>query len=209
MKYKNTSIFYTLLFISYGFHGNFHFSGEKFPNIEYNEEEHKTWEVVFNKLKEFHLSHACVEYQQKFKQMELEGLLEPNRIPKLHLINKYLRRKNFYKVSKNFSINLYLINVSFNAVDLILTFKKFHFKQCQVFQISPRNCRKWIAYDLTNNIWNLEFFEKYYLHLRPSHFLLTVKALINRSSKFYHSTLLISPYNFHNKKYWNSQKFKL
>ncbi|VBB32496.1 unnamed protein product, partial [Acanthocheilonema viteae] len=67
--------------------------GDKLPDIEYSPEEHKTWEVVFNKLKSLHSSHTCMEYQQNFKQMELEGLLEPTRIPKLSLVNKYLQRK--------------------------------------------------------------------------------------------------------------------
>ncbi|CAG9539128.1 unnamed protein product [Cercopithifilaria johnstoni] len=67
--------------------------GEKLPDIEYNVEEHKTWETVFNKLKSLHHSHACMEYQKNFKQMELEGILEPTRIPKLSLINRYLQRK--------------------------------------------------------------------------------------------------------------------
>uniref|UniRef100_A0AAF5PX54 Biopterin-dependent aromatic amino acid hydroxylase family profile domain-containing protein n=1 Tax=Wuchereria bancrofti TaxID=6293 RepID=A0AAF5PX54_WUCBA len=67
--------------------------GEKLPEIEYSSEEHKTWEVVFNKLKSLHSSYTCIEYQQNFRQMELEGLLEPTRIPKLSLINKYLQRK--------------------------------------------------------------------------------------------------------------------
>ncbi|VBB34063.1 unnamed protein product [Acanthocheilonema viteae] len=74
--------------------------GDKLPDIEYSPEEHKTWEVVFNKLKSLHSSHTCMEYQQNFKQMELEGLLEPTRIPKLSLVNKYLQRK-ICKVSQN------------------------------------------------------------------------------------------------------------
>lgn len=82
------------------FQANFHFSGEKLPDIEYSPEEHKTWEAVFNKLKSLHPTHTCVEYQQNFRQMELEGLLEPTRIPKLSLINKYLQRK-ICKFSKN------------------------------------------------------------------------------------------------------------
>ncbi|MCP9262282.1 Tyrosine 3-monooxygenase [Dirofilaria immitis] len=66
--------------------------GENLPDIEYSPEEHKTWEIVFSKLKSLHQSHTCFEYQQNFRQMELEGLLEPSRIPKLSLINKYLKR---------------------------------------------------------------------------------------------------------------------
>uniref|UniRef100_A0A1I8ERY8 BH4_AAA_HYDROXYL_2 domain-containing protein n=1 Tax=Wuchereria bancrofti TaxID=6293 RepID=A0A1I8ERY8_WUCBA len=72
--------------------------GEKLPEIEYSSEEHKTWEVVFNKLKSLHSSYTCIEYQQNFRQMELEGLLEPTRIPKLSLINKYLQQKQILTV---------------------------------------------------------------------------------------------------------------
>ncbi|VDP21253.1 unnamed protein product, partial [Onchocerca flexuosa] len=68
-------------------------AGDNLPNIEYSPEEHKTWETVFKKLKSLHHSHTCFEYQQNFQQMELEGLLEPTRIPKLSLINKYLQRR--------------------------------------------------------------------------------------------------------------------
>ncbi|EFO26336.1 tryptophan hydroxylase 1 [Loa loa] len=72
--------------------------GEKLPDIEYTPEEHKTWEVVFNKLKSLHPSHTCVEYQQNFRQMELEGLLESTRIPKLSLIDRYLQSRTGFKL---------------------------------------------------------------------------------------------------------------
>ncbi|VDM98072.1 unnamed protein product, partial [Onchocerca ochengi] len=65
--------------------------GDNLPNVEYSPEEHKTWETVFRRLKSLHHSHTCFEYQQNFQQMELEGLLEPTRIPKLSLIDKYLQ----------------------------------------------------------------------------------------------------------------------
>ncbi|VDM92031.1 unnamed protein product [Litomosoides sigmodontis] len=67
--------------------------GEQLPDIEYRPAEHRTWEVVFNKLKSLQPSHTCMEYQRNFRQMELEGLLEATRIPKLSLINKYLQRR--------------------------------------------------------------------------------------------------------------------
>uniref|UniRef100_A0A0R3RJN0 BH4_AAA_HYDROXYL_2 domain-containing protein n=1 Tax=Elaeophora elaphi TaxID=1147741 RepID=A0A0R3RJN0_9BILA len=67
--------------------------GDKLPDIEYSPEEHKTWENVFSKLKSLHPSHTCFEYQQNFRKMELEGLLEPTRIPKLSHVNRYLHRR--------------------------------------------------------------------------------------------------------------------
>uniref|UniRef100_A0A915Q428 Biopterin-dependent aromatic amino acid hydroxylase family profile domain-containing protein n=1 Tax=Setaria digitata TaxID=48799 RepID=A0A915Q428_9BILA len=67
--------------------------GDDLPEIEYSPEEHKVWEIVFKKLQSLHSSHTCIEYQQNFRQMELEGLLEPSRIPKLSHVNKYLQRK--------------------------------------------------------------------------------------------------------------------
>ncbi|VDK37830.1 unnamed protein product [Gongylonema pulchrum] len=73
-------------------------TGETLPDTEYSAQEHKTWETAFNKLKSMHASHTCVEYQQNFQQMEREGLLEPSRIPKLSLINKYLQRRTGFSL---------------------------------------------------------------------------------------------------------------
>ncbi|VDK21200.1 unnamed protein product [Anisakis simplex] len=67
--------------------------GEPLPEIEYTEAEHKTWEIVYQKLKSLQLTHTCVEYQRNFTQMENDGLFVANRIPNLARVNDYLQRK--------------------------------------------------------------------------------------------------------------------
>uniref|UniRef100_A0A915ACC1 Biopterin-dependent aromatic amino acid hydroxylase family profile domain-containing protein n=1 Tax=Parascaris univalens TaxID=6257 RepID=A0A915ACC1_PARUN len=55
--------------------------------------EHKTWEIVYLKLKSLHATHTCAEYQQNFAQMEKDGIFVSNRIPNLSKVNEYLQKK--------------------------------------------------------------------------------------------------------------------
>ncbi|VDM48077.1 unnamed protein product [Toxocara canis] len=67
--------------------------GDPLPEIEYTETEHRTWEIVYLKLKSLHATHTCAEYQRNFTQMENDGIFVSNQIPNLARVNEYLQRK--------------------------------------------------------------------------------------------------------------------
>ncbi|VDN53246.1 unnamed protein product [Dracunculus medinensis] len=63
------------------------------PEIEYTEEEHKTWKIVFSKLKSLYETYACAEYRHNLADLENTGLFVPDRIPNLREVNNYLQKK--------------------------------------------------------------------------------------------------------------------
>ncbi|VDO29700.1 unnamed protein product [Haemonchus placei] len=70
-----------------------HLSGEPIPYVEYTKEEHETWRIVYEKLRELHESHTCATYRKNLKLLEDEGVLSPDQIPQIRDVNKYLQKK--------------------------------------------------------------------------------------------------------------------
>ncbi|CAJ0928102.1 unnamed protein product, partial [Mesorhabditis belari] len=67
--------------------------GDPISFVEYTEEEHATWTMVFEKLKTLHESHTCLAYRQNLRMLEEAGVLTANRIPQVADVNKYLMEK--------------------------------------------------------------------------------------------------------------------
>lgn len=68
------------------------FSGDVIPTIDYAESENKTWEAVFNMVKDLMVKHACSEYVTVFRKLEAEGIFVPNRVPQLQEMSDFLRK---------------------------------------------------------------------------------------------------------------------
>jgi len=65
--------------------------GQKIENVEYTQEEIRTWGVVYNKLTELYRTHACKEYNDLFSQLVEKCGLRADKIPQLDDISRYLQ----------------------------------------------------------------------------------------------------------------------
>lgn len=66
--------------------------GDPMPHIEYTETENKTWKSVFSTVMDLAPKHACVEYRKVFKMLQEEGLFEPEQIPQLEDMSKFMQK---------------------------------------------------------------------------------------------------------------------
>ncbi|GJQ79618.1 putative tyrosine 3-monooxygenase [Trypoxylus dichotomus] len=65
--------------------------GDPIPHIEYTETENKTWQAVFNTVKELMPKHACSEYNRVFDKLEEAGIFVPEHLPQLEEMNNFLK----------------------------------------------------------------------------------------------------------------------
>ncbi|KAK6052565.1 Biopterin-dependent aromatic amino acid hydroxylase [Cooperia oncophora] len=79
--------------------------GEPIPYVDYSKEEHETWRVVYEKLRNLRESHACYTYRKNLKLLEDEGVLSPNKIPQIRDVNKYLQSKQSLQLQNGFQRN--------------------------------------------------------------------------------------------------------
>lgn len=105
-------------------------SDQPLPEIEYTEEEHKTWKIVFSKLKSLYETYACAEYRHNLADLENTGLFVPDRIPNLREVNNYLQsnfqlnNRIFFWIA-NFHMNNHLL-IEIEKFGLFIKFLLFN-----------------------------------------------------------------------------------
>lgn len=72
--------------------------GDPIPMIPYTEVENETWSRVFGTLVDLVPKHACKEYQESFKVLLKEKILEPHRVPQLQTISDFLKKKTGFTI---------------------------------------------------------------------------------------------------------------
>ena len=73
-------------------------SGQPIPRVSYNEEETKTWAIIFNELTSLYPTHACEEFNNIFTLLIQNCGYREDNIPQLEDIS------NFLKDSTGFSL---------------------------------------------------------------------------------------------------------
>eukprot|EP01013_Petalomonas_cantuscygni_P010499 TRINITY_DN23602_c0_g1_i1.p1 TRINITY_DN23602_c0_g1~~TRINITY_DN23602_c0_g1_i1.p1 ORF type:complete len:496 (+),score=119.59 TRINITY_DN23602_c0_g1_i1:53-1540(+) len=68
------------------------------PEVEYTDEEVKTWGVVYRKLTSLFPTHACREYNYVFALMVENCGYGPNRIPQLATVNSFLQKQTGWRL---------------------------------------------------------------------------------------------------------------
>lgn len=65
--------------------------GQKIPEIDYTEEEIKTWGVVFKQLSTLYPTHACEEFNNIFSLLRANCDYSENSIPQLEVVSQFLK----------------------------------------------------------------------------------------------------------------------
>jgi phenylalanine-4-hydroxylase len=73
-------------------------SGEKIPYIDYQQDEIKTWGIVYNKLKTLQKKYACPEYLEIIPRMEQRCGYSPDRIPQAQDISDFLQAETGFRL---------------------------------------------------------------------------------------------------------------
>jgi len=68
--------------------------GAPIPDAPYTEEEHGLWRIVGNALRPQHQSHACAEYLECVKRLDLAG----DRIPQLHEVSEKVQALSGFRL---------------------------------------------------------------------------------------------------------------
>lgn len=73
-------------------------SDGKVPKVEYNSQELKTWETIFDILNPLHQKHACKEYLNSVEEMNKHCGYKRNNIPQIQDINEYLMEQTGFRM---------------------------------------------------------------------------------------------------------------
>lgn len=68
------------------------------PDVTYLPAHYRTWEILYSRLRQLHLEHACPEHVQNLKELEHLGIYSTTRIPQFREINSYLSRKSGFRL---------------------------------------------------------------------------------------------------------------
>jgi phenylalanine-4-hydroxylase len=71
---------------------------EPIPRVKYLPHEKELWRVLYKKLVPMIYEHSCEKFANNFRLLEKDGLFEPNEIPQLDEINKYLISKCNWRI---------------------------------------------------------------------------------------------------------------
>ncbi|ORZ38163.1 Biopterin-dependent aromatic amino acid hydroxylase-domain-containing protein [Catenaria anguillulae PL171] len=66
-------------------------TGMALPNVDYTQDEVKTWGLVYNKLTDMYKTHACREHQYIFRLLEANCGYSPTNIPQQRDISRFLK----------------------------------------------------------------------------------------------------------------------
>jgi len=72
--------------------------GNPIPTFDYNEDENKTWERIWNRLRPLQEKIMCKQFNQNIKKLEEAGIYRPDRIPQLEDINQFLIKTTGFRL---------------------------------------------------------------------------------------------------------------
>jgi phenylalanine-4-hydroxylase len=67
-----------------------HKFGEPIPVVDYTEDEHKTWQTVYARLKDMHDKYACEDFKIAMAKFQRQGVLTEDRIPQQYEVSEVL-----------------------------------------------------------------------------------------------------------------------
>jgi phenylalanine-4-hydroxylase len=75
-----------------------HRFGEPIPTVDYTEEEHKTWQLVYDRLQELQKQYACEDFQQAMEKFNRHGILTRDRVPQLLEVSELLHATTGFQI---------------------------------------------------------------------------------------------------------------
>uniref|UniRef100_A0A7S0AM86 phenylalanine 4-monooxygenase n=1 Tax=Pyrodinium bahamense TaxID=73915 RepID=A0A7S0AM86_9DINO len=75
-----------------------HRFGLPLPVVDYTEEEHRTWQLVFDRLRDMQTQYACDDFLQAMDKFSRYGVLTPERIPQLSEVSDLLQASTGFQI---------------------------------------------------------------------------------------------------------------
>lgn len=74
----------------------FVFGVDKFPNIDYTDDENNLWKSLWDKLLPIQQQFACKEFLESFEELTKECEFKRDRIPQIQELNEYLKKRTHF-----------------------------------------------------------------------------------------------------------------
>lgn len=75
-----------------------HRAGLPIPRVDYLDEEHATWRMVFDRLQEVHVEYACDDYKRAMEKFARFGVLTRDKIPELQDVSDLLHSLTGFQI---------------------------------------------------------------------------------------------------------------
>jgi len=75
-----------------------HVHGFPIPTVEYTEEEHRTWGLVYERLEDLWQQHACDDFLRAMRKFQKFGVLTRDRIPQLAEVSELLHASTGFQI---------------------------------------------------------------------------------------------------------------